>query len=53
MQDKQIQFKIDTGSQANILPVTTFRSLKDVQLETTAVKQATRDNICRYWDNVT
>ncbi|CAB4044721.1 Transposon Ty3-G Gag-Pol poly, partial [Paramuricea clavata] len=38
MQDKQIQFKIDTGSQANILPVTTFRSLKDVQLETTAVK---------------
>ena len=38
MQDKQIQFKIDTGSQANILPVTMFRSLKDVQLETTAVK---------------
>jgi hypothetical protein len=38
MQDKQIQFKIDTGSQANILPVTTCRSLKDVQLETTAVK---------------
>ncbi|CAB3981546.1 Hypothetical predicted protein [Paramuricea clavata] len=38
MQDKQIQFKIDTGSQANILPITTFRSLKDVQLETTAVK---------------
>jgi hypothetical protein len=38
MQNKQILFKIDTGSQANILPVTTFRRLKDVQLATTAVK---------------
>ncbi len=38
IQQKEIKFKIDTGSQANILPAKTFNSLKDVQLEATKAK---------------
>ena len=38
MQDKEMRFKIDTGSQANILPVEMFKSLKEVQLQATNAK---------------
>ena len=38
MQDKEIRFKIDTSSQANILPAEVFKSLKQVQLKATNAK---------------
>ena len=38
MQDKEIRFKNDTGSQANILPAEVFKSLKEVQLKATNAK---------------
>jgi hypothetical protein len=38
IQQKEIKFKIDTGSQRNILPEKIFNSLKGVQLEATKAK---------------
>ena len=38
MQDKKIRFKIDTGSQANILPAEVFKNSREVQLKATNAK---------------
>ena len=38
LQYKEIRFNIDTGSQTNILPAKTFKSLKDVQLVDTKAR---------------
>ena len=38
MQDKEIRFKIDISSQANILPAEVFKSSKEVQLKATNAK---------------
>ena len=52
MQDKEIRFKIDTGSQANILPAVLFESLKEVQLKAKNAKLTSyTENNYRYWDN--